>query len=188
MISIGDLIALPDGVADIYNGVAKLEAKFPGRPFTPDGHLVGSIGEVIAAKAFGEGFKLMTPSTKGYDAVCSRRGDVQVKLIGAKATRIALNGPCDHLVVFQICDPPTHARLVYDGPSDGLFESLSGTPGRQRPISVTRLAKWGRDRGAEGRDYLQELAGWWTNRIHRSFRLATMIWSTGSRLSERRPT
>ncbi|WP_155253486.1 DUF6998 domain-containing protein [Bradyrhizobium japonicum] len=42
-------INLPKPVTDIYRAVAELEALYPGRKFTPDGHLVGSIGEVIAA-------------------------------------------------------------------------------------------------------------------------------------------
>jgi len=154
---------LPDGVADIYRGVAKLEARFPGRPFTPDGHLVGSIGEVIAAAAFGDGFKLVAPSTKSYDAVCTVRGKVQVKLIGSHRREIALNEPCDHLVVFQICDPPkkgdppTHAKLVYDAPSTGLFESLQGRQGKQRTISLKKLNEWRRGREAIERDeYLQD--------------------------------
>jgi len=37
-------------VAKIYEAVEELRQEFPGRPFTPDGHLVGSIGEVIASK------------------------------------------------------------------------------------------------------------------------------------------
>jgi hypothetical protein len=46
-------INLPAPVADIYRAVAELEKLYPGRKFTPDGHLVGSIGEVIAAEHFG---------------------------------------------------------------------------------------------------------------------------------------
>ena len=42
-------INLPKPVADIYRAVDALEQRHPGRKFTPDGHLVGSIGEVIAA-------------------------------------------------------------------------------------------------------------------------------------------
>jgi hypothetical protein len=41
-------IKLPPPVADIYRAVGELETAYPGRKFTPDGHLVGSIGEVIA--------------------------------------------------------------------------------------------------------------------------------------------
>lgn len=46
-------VALPAPVAAIYRAVAELEALHPGRKFTPDGHLVGSIGEVVAAEALG---------------------------------------------------------------------------------------------------------------------------------------
>jgi hypothetical protein len=44
-------IKLPAPVAAIYRAVEELEAAYPLRKFTPDGHLVGSIGEVIAAEA-----------------------------------------------------------------------------------------------------------------------------------------
>jgi hypothetical protein len=44
-------IKLPAPVAAIYRAVAELEATYPLRKFTPDGHVVGSIGEVIAAEA-----------------------------------------------------------------------------------------------------------------------------------------
>ena len=37
-------------LASLYRIVHRLEVLFPGRKFTPDGHLVGSIGEVIAAR------------------------------------------------------------------------------------------------------------------------------------------
>src|SRR5476651_2671045 len=46
-------VPLPEPVARIYKATAELEALYPGRKFTPDGHLVGSIGEVIAAEALG---------------------------------------------------------------------------------------------------------------------------------------
>jgi hypothetical protein len=44
---------VPVLVREIYAIVAKLEATFPGRHFTPDGHLVGSLGEVLAAHFYG---------------------------------------------------------------------------------------------------------------------------------------
>ena len=43
-------IKLPAPVANIYRAVRTLEKLYPERKFTPDGHLVGSIGEVIAAE------------------------------------------------------------------------------------------------------------------------------------------
>ena len=44
---VGELLAF------LYRIVDLLEVLFPGRKFTPDGHLVGSIGEVIAARMIG---------------------------------------------------------------------------------------------------------------------------------------
>lgn len=41
----------PAPVGAIYRAVEEFEAAYPLRKFTPDGHLVGSIGEVIAAEA-----------------------------------------------------------------------------------------------------------------------------------------
>jgi hypothetical protein len=39
-----------DLIRQLYSVVAALEEEeFEGRKFTPDGHLVGSIGEVVAA-------------------------------------------------------------------------------------------------------------------------------------------
>jgi hypothetical protein len=40
---------IPKLIKELYGIVDSLEALFPGRHFTPDGHLVGSIGEVLAA-------------------------------------------------------------------------------------------------------------------------------------------
>jgi hypothetical protein len=41
-------IKLPEPVSAIYRAVQQLEALYP-RKFMPDGHLAGSIGEVVAA-------------------------------------------------------------------------------------------------------------------------------------------
>jgi hypothetical protein len=35
----GERFALPKAVAKIYEAVQELKDEFPGRPFTPDGHL-----------------------------------------------------------------------------------------------------------------------------------------------------
>ena len=41
---------LEEKIRELYRITAELEEKYPGRCFTPDGHLVGSIGEVYAAE------------------------------------------------------------------------------------------------------------------------------------------
>jgi hypothetical protein len=72
-------VPLPEPVAAIYRAVSDLEALYPQRRFTPDGHLVGSIGEVVAAKALG--LTLHRASYPGHDAFDSD-GDVQIKMTG----------------------------------------------------------------------------------------------------------
>lgn len=51
---------------DLYTAADGLERIFPGRKFTLDGHLVGSIGEVVAAYMFD--LTLNPASTQGHDA------------------------------------------------------------------------------------------------------------------------
>ena len=81
-------IALPDPVRRIYQAVAELEAQYPGRKFTPDGHLVGSIGEVIAAQEL----KLHPMSQAGHDAY-DTNGQVQIKMTGgAQSAHLRIHG------------------------------------------------------------------------------------------------
>ena len=54
-------------IPELYRLVGHLEAAAPGRSFTPDGHMVGSIGEVLAAARYG--LTLTTASTREVDAI-----------------------------------------------------------------------------------------------------------------------
>jgi hypothetical protein len=91
---------LPAPVADIYKAIAALEALYPDRKFTPDGHLVGSLGEVIAAKALG--LTLHPMSHRDHDAFdCN--GDVQIKMTAGN--KVALYASCSRLVVLRIASP-----------------------------------------------------------------------------------
>ena len=58
---------VPRLVARLYEVVDALEDIFPGRHFTPDGHLVGSLGESLAAYVFG--VTMNKASTTGHDAL-----------------------------------------------------------------------------------------------------------------------
>ncbi len=106
----GERFPLPTAVAKIYKAVEELEREFPGRPFTPDGHLVGSIGEVMAREVFG--FELYPPSNKGHDAKCKTRGDVEVKITAGKS--VSFYSDCNHLIVLRIVSP-SEGEVVYDG-------------------------------------------------------------------------
>src|SRR5437588_12823284 len=102
-------LPLPEPVAAIYSAVKELERRYPQRKFTPDGHLVGSIGEVIAAEALG--LTLYPMSKPGHDAF-DANGDVQIKLTAGKS--IAMYACCVRLVVLRVVSPE-EAEIVYDG-------------------------------------------------------------------------
>ena len=127
-------IPLPEAVARVYRATAELEASYPGRKFTPDGHLVGSIGEVVAAEALGLTlYPMSEPSHDAHDA----NGDVQIKMTAG--TRVSMYAKCDRLVVLRIVSPE-EAEIVYDGPGQPVWES-AGEPQKngQRSISLSRL-------------------------------------------------
>ncbi|MBC2653604.1 DUF6998 domain-containing protein [Novosphingobium aerophilum] len=127
-------VALPAPVAKIYEAVEELSRLYPGRPFTPDGHLVGSIGEVIAAEALG--LTLYPPSQPGHDAF-DEHGDIQIKMTAGKA--ISMYATCDRLVVLRVVNPH-EAEIVYDGPGAIAWESAGPiAKNGQRRISLSRL-------------------------------------------------
>jgi hypothetical protein len=103
-------IPLPPAVAAIYDATKRLNAEFPLRTFTPDGHLVGHLGEAIAAKEFG--LTLLPNSHPGHDATDPVGRCVQIKLTAGHS--ISMYADCDRLIVMRI-ESPEWARLIYDG-------------------------------------------------------------------------
>jgi len=130
-------VALPRAVAAIYEAVAELERAYPGRKFTPDGHLVGSIGEVVAAEALG--LTLHPASYAGHDARDGEGRDVQIKMTGGRS--VSLYATCDRLIVLKITSP-TDAEIVYDGFGAPAWEAAGGLQKNgQRTISLSRLSR-----------------------------------------------
>jgi hypothetical protein len=129
-------IPLPPQVAIIYRATAELEQIYPGRRFTPDGHLVGSIGEVIAAEALG--LTLYPASRPGHDAY-DGNGDVQIKMTAGIS--VAMYATCTRLVVLRVVSPE-EAEIIYDGPGEAAWAS-AGKMGKngQRVVSLSRLRK-----------------------------------------------
>lgn len=127
-------VRLPEPVAAIYKAVDELSALYPGRKFTPDGHLVGSIGEVIAAEALG--LTLYPGSHPSHDAY-DDGGDVQIKMTGGKS--ISLYDCCERLVVLCVVSP-TEAEIVYDGPGQPVWAAAGKLQKNgQRTISLAKL-------------------------------------------------
>jgi hypothetical protein len=71
---------VPVLIGELFKVTRRLNSIFEGRPFTPDGHLVGSIGEVVAEYIYG--VRLEPCSTAFVDARTRDQRTVQIKLTG----------------------------------------------------------------------------------------------------------
>ena len=132
----GRRIRLPAPVAAIYKAVEELEALYPGRKFTPDGHLVGSIGEVIAAQEF----KLTRypMSHVGHDAF-DAAGPVQIKMTSGNS--VSMYDCCVRLIVLRVVSPE-EAEVVYNGPGGPVWTNAGKIQKNgQRTIGLSKLRR-----------------------------------------------
>lgn len=98
--------------------------------------MVGSIGEVIAAKALG--LTLYGASKPCHDAF-DVDGDVQIKMTAGK--KISMYSCCDRLVVLKVISS-TEAEIVYDGPGKPAWDACGGmSKNGQRVVSLSKLKK-----------------------------------------------
>lgn len=85
-------------IREIYKITNELEEMYPGRHFTPDGHMVGSIGEVIAAEEYG--LELFEASHPVHDAKTKDGKQVQIK--ATQGDKIAISECPEYLIVLKI--------------------------------------------------------------------------------------
>jgi hypothetical protein len=126
-------------IKQLYGVVEELEKMFPGRPFTPDGHMVGSIGECLVADSFN--LKLEDPSNKGFDAVSPAGVEVEIK--ATQADRVAFRSCPQHTIVIKI-DKTGGFETVYNGPGECVwaeFEGKAMPSNGQHQIAISRLRK-----------------------------------------------
>lgn len=115
--------------------VDELERLFPGRHFTLDGHLVGSIGEVLAAERYG--LALLAASSETHDARAADGRLVQIKL--TQGNSVGLRSKPKHLLVLAL-DEHGAAHEVYNGPGAQAWAKAGRKQKNgQCPISVARL-------------------------------------------------
>lgn len=130
---------LEDIIKELNTLTGRLEAMYPGRHFTPDGHLVGSIGEVFAAERYG--ISLFTASSETHDGKAPDGRLVQIKATQRRA--VAISSEPDYLLVFSI-DDKGQLTEVYNGPGRPVWHLVSG---RKRPktgqyqVSLARLRR-----------------------------------------------
>ena len=124
-------------INELYATVHELEAMFPGRHFTPDGHMVGSIGECLVADAYD--LELMTASNKGFDAVDKDGRQIEIKATQSKSA--AFRSQPEYAIVIRIMSDGTFEE-IYNGPGSIIWSQFEGkkTPSNgQFQISLNKL-------------------------------------------------
>ena len=126
---------LSDKIKELCRITNELETIYPGRKFTIDGHLVGSIGEVIVAEHYD--LELLPNSAETHDAVSKDGKRIQIK--ATQKDRIAISSEPDYLIVIKILPDGSWAEL-YNGPGKCAWSNACKVQKNgQRPISLAKL-------------------------------------------------
>ncbi len=127
-------------VPKLFAITAQLEAAAPGRKFTPDGHTIGSIGEVLAASDYG--LTLTTASTEGVDAIAPEGREVEIKATCRERNQVVCLRSCKpglHLLVIWIHRDGSH-EIVFNGPAELAWENAGPMQKTgQRPVGFKAL-------------------------------------------------
>ncbi len=127
---------IPELMAQLYGVVDELERLFPGRRFTLDGHLVGSIGEVWAVHLYG--LDLDTASAETHDGTAPDGRCVQVK--ATQGNSVGISSEPDYLIVLKLDRQAELPEEIYNGPGSAPWR-CSGQKQKngQRPITLSTL-------------------------------------------------
>lgn len=126
---------VPALISELYRIVDRPEELFPGRPFTIDGHLLGSIGEVLAAYRYN--LDLARPSTLGCDAESVQIGKVEIKTTQGRSVSFRREPP--HLIVFSLSRNGL-PQEVYNGPGRTVWPHVGKrNKNGQYSIPLTKL-------------------------------------------------
>lgn len=106
-------------VKQLYATVNELEEMFPGRYFTPDGHMVGSLGECLVEDAYA--LDLKTASNKGFDAVTKCGLEIEIK--ATQSNSVGFRCQPQHTIVIKIM-PDGSFEEIYNGPGKLIWEQF----------------------------------------------------------------
>lgn len=122
-------------IQELYHIASELEVLYPGRHFTPDGHMVGSIGEVLAAETYG--IELFTASAPVHDGTAPDGRLVQIK--ATQVDSIGISECPDYLIVLKIFHDGSFEE-VYNGPGAPAWNAAGKRQKTsQRRISLSKL-------------------------------------------------
>lgn len=137
-------------VREIFEKCRELTER-TGRPVSPDGHLVGSLGEAYAAEVLH--LDLMKPSNLGYDAIDGDGRKVEIKTTTRSQVSLSASGThADRLIVVKFSSDGI-GEIAFDGPA-GLAWQLAGPAQKngQRRVSISTLRRTGVTGACSGDD------------------------------------
>ena len=127
--------AVAEKIKALYKISHELEVLFPGRHYTPDGHMIGSIGEALAASYYN--LELFPASEETHYAKAPDGRLVQIK--ATQIDRVSLSSEPEWLLVLKIHKEGTFSE-EYNGPGKLVWEHCGKIQKNgQRPISLTKL-------------------------------------------------
>lgn len=128
---------IQSAIGDVFAKCCEL-TELTGRPFSPDGHLVGSLGEVYAAEALN--LRLMPPSNRGFDAIDDDDQKVEIKATTRASVALSSKGTAAQRLVVISFASNGDGTIVYDGPAEPAW-AAAGKPqaNGQRQISLSTL-------------------------------------------------
>lgn len=139
------MASIQDKLQQLFQIVERLETEYAdyNRKFTIDGHLIGSIGEVIVAEAFD--LELEKNATPVIDARTKDGTDRTVQIKATQIDRVSFSSKHenedapDQVIVISI-DKAGNWTLEYNGPGKLIYENL-GKPQKngQSQISLAKL-------------------------------------------------
>jgi hypothetical protein len=124
-------------VSQLYAVVDELE-QITGRPFTPDGHMVGSLGETLASHHYG--LSLEKPSNTGYDATHEKR---KIEIKATQGSQVAFRCEPEFLIVLRLEKDGTFEE-IYNGPGGRVWALVAHKPlpkNGQYQVSLTALRR-----------------------------------------------
>lgn len=125
-------------VQQLIHIVHSLEQTFKGRHFTLDGHLVGSIGEVLASYHYG--IKLYEASTAIHDGEALDGRKVQIKM--TQGDTIVLSEQPDYLIALYMDRKTGEVQEIYNGPGEiPYMKSYEYKKHNNRYMSVSMLCR-----------------------------------------------
>lgn len=122
-------------VQQLFTITSELEKHHPTKKFTLDGHLVGSIGEVLVAERYG--LTLLQNSYKTHDAITQDGKFVQIKT--TQINKISISSKPEYLIVIKLF-PTGEWEEIYNGPGDLVWNNAGKMQKNgQRSISIAKL-------------------------------------------------